>query len=148
MFFISDAFAQTAAGGDTAGLITSLLPMILIFVAFWFFLIRPQQKRQKEHAKMVDALTKGDEVLTAGGIAGRVVEVRDDYMVVQIATVKEEPVTLTMQRVAVQTVLPKGKISSSWGFHRTATESLNCGRFRSRESEPSLSFSFSVYSGE
>ena len=112
MFFISDAFAQTAAGGDTAGLITSLLPMILIFVAFWFFLIRPQQKRQKEHAKMVDALTKGDEVLTAGGIAGRVVEVRDDYMVVQIATVKEEPVTLTMQRVAVQTVLPKGTIKT------------------------------------
>ena len=71
MFFISDAFAQTAAGGDTAGLITSLLPMILIFVAFWFFLIRPQQKRQKEHAKMVDALTKGDEVLTAGGISPR-----------------------------------------------------------------------------
>ena len=112
MFFISDAFAQTAAGGDTAGLITSLLPMILIFVAFWFFLIRPQQKRQKEHAKMGDALTKGDEVLTAGGIAGRVVEVRDDYMVVQIATVKEEPVTLTMQRVAVQTVLPKGTIKT------------------------------------
>lgn len=112
MFFISDAFAQTAAGGDTAGLITSLLPMILIFVAFWFFLIRPQQKRQKEHAKMVDALTKGDEVLTAGGIAGRVVEVRADYMVVQIATVKEEPVTLTMQCVAVQTVLPKGTIKT------------------------------------
>ncbi len=112
MFFISDAFAQTAAAGDTAGLLTSLLPMILIFVAFWFFLIRPQQKRQKEHAKMVDALTKGDEVLTAGGIACRVVEVRDDYMVVQIATVKDEPVTLTMQRVAVQTVLPKGTIKT------------------------------------
>ena len=112
MFFISDAFAQTATGGDTASLLTSMLPMILIFVAFWFFLIRPQQKRQKEHTKMVDALTKGDEVLTAGGIAGRVVEVRDDYMVVQIASVKNEPVTLTMQRVAVQTVLPKGTIKT------------------------------------
>ena len=100
MFFISDAFAQTATGGDTASLL------------FWFFLIRPQQKRQKEHAKMVDALTKGDEVLTAGGIAGRVVEVSDDYMVVQIASVKGEPVTLTMQRVAVQTVLPKGTIKT------------------------------------
>ena len=112
MFFISDAFTQTAAAGDTAGLLTSLLPMILIFVAFWFFLIRPQQKRQKEHAKMVDALTKGDEVLTAGGIAGRIMEVRDDYIVVQIASVKEEPVTLTMQRIAVQTVLPKGTIKT------------------------------------
>ena len=112
MFFFCEACAQTAAGVDTAGLMTGLLPMMLIFGAFWFFLIRPQQKRQKEHAKMVDALTKGDEVLTAGGIAGRVVEVRDDYMVVQIATVKEEPVTLTMQRVAVQTVLPKGTIKT------------------------------------
>ena len=112
MFFISDAFAQTAGAGDTASLLTSLLPMILIFVAFWFFLIRPQQKRQKEHAKMVDALTKGDEVLTAGGIACRVVEVRDDYMVVQIATVKDEPVNLKMQRIAVQTVLHNGKIKT------------------------------------
>ena len=112
MFFISDAFAQTAAAGDTAGLLTSLLPMILIFVAFWFFLIRPQQKRQKEHAQMVSALTKGDEILTAGGIAGRVVEVGEQYIVVQIATVKEQPVTLTMERVAIQRVLPKNTIKS------------------------------------
>lgn len=111
MFFISDAYAQAAGGGMTE-LAVQIVLLLLIFVVFWFFLIRPQQKRQKEHAKMVDALTKGDEVLTAGGIAGRVVEVRDDYMVVQIATVKEEPVTLTMQRVAVQTVLPKGTIKT------------------------------------
>ena len=112
MFFISDAFAQTAAAGDTGGFIASLLPMILIFVAFWFFLIRPQQKRQKEHAKMVDGLSKGDEVLSAGGIAGRIADVADDYVVVQIASVKGEPVTLTIQRLAVQTVLPKGTIKT------------------------------------
>ena len=82
------------------------------FVVFWFFLIRPQQKRQKEHAKMVEALTKGDEVLTAGGIAGRVADVGEQYIVVQIASVKEEPVCLTIQRMAVQMVLPKGTIQT------------------------------------
>ncbi|MBQ5766795.1 MAG: preprotein translocase subunit YajC [Burkholderiaceae bacterium] len=113
MFFISDAMAQTAgAEGGAMGFIGSFLPMILIFVVFWFFLIRPQQKRQKEHAKMVDALTTGDEVLTAGGIAGRVAEVGEQYIVVQIAAVKEEPVCLTIQRMAVQMVLPKGTIQT------------------------------------
>ena len=107
MFFISDAMAQTAgAEGGAMGFIGSFLPMILIFVVFWFFLIRPQQKRQKEHAKM------GDEVLTAGGIAGRVAEVGEQYIVVQIAAVKEEPVCLTIQRMAVQMVLPKGTIQT------------------------------------
>ncbi len=113
MFFISDAMAQTAgAEGGVMGFVSSLLPMILIFVVFWFFLIRPQQKRQKEHAKMVDALTKGDEVLTAGGIAGRVADVGEQYIVVQIAAVKDEPVCLTIQRMAVQMVLPKGTIQT------------------------------------
>lgn len=113
MFFISDAYAQTAAaGGDAMSFITSLLPMILIFGAFWFFLIRPQQKRQKEHAKMVDSLSTGDEVLTIGGIAGRVVSIEEQYMVIQIANVKAEQVTLTMRRDAIQSVLPKGTIKT------------------------------------
>lgn len=113
MFFISDAYAQTAtAGGDAMSFITSLLPMVLIFAAFWFFLIRPQQKRQKEHAKMVDTLSTGDEVLTIGGIAGRVVSIEEQYMVIQIANVKAEQVTLTMRRDAIQAVLPKGTIKT------------------------------------
>ena len=114
LFPISDALAagEAASAGGMESFLVQVVPLIVIFVVFWFFLIRPQQKRQKEHAKMVDALTKGDEVLTAGGIACRVVEVRDDYMIVQIATVKDEPVTLTMQRIAVQTVLPKGTIKT------------------------------------
>ena len=86
--------------------------MILIFAAFWFFLIRPQQKRQKEHAKMVDSLSKGDEVLTIGGIAGRISNIDEQYIVIQIANVKAEPVTLTMRRDAIQTVLPKGTIKT------------------------------------
>lgn len=111
MLFISDALA--AGGGDSmGGLVGSLLPLLLIFAAFWFFLIRPQQKRQKEHARMVESLSKGDEILTAGGIAARVVDVQEQYLVVQIAKVKEEPVVLTLQRIAIQTVLPKGTIES------------------------------------
>lgn len=74
MFFISDAMAQTAgaaAAGGAGGLLMQIIPIILIFVVFWFFLIRPQQKRQKEHQKMCEALTKGDEIVTIGGLAGR-----------------------------------------------------------------------------
>ncbi len=114
MFFISDAMAQTATaqGGDLMSSIMGFLPMILIFVVFWFFMIRPQQKRQKEHAKMLEALTAGDEVMTAGGIVARVVEVGEQYFVVQIAAVKGEPVTLTLQRMAIQTLLPKGTIKT------------------------------------
>lgn len=110
MFFISDAYA---AGGDSLGaMVGSFLPLILIFVAFWFFLIRPQQKRQKEHTRMINALSKGDEILTAGGIAGRVVDVQEQYLIVQISKVKEEPVLLTLQRIAIQTTLPKGTIQT------------------------------------
>ena len=74
MFFISTAYAQTApaaAGGGAESMLTGLLPMLLIFVVFWFLLIRPQMKKQKEHKAMVEALGKGDEVLTAGGVVGR-----------------------------------------------------------------------------
>lgn len=112
MFFISDAMAQTAgaaAAGGTGGL---LMPIILIFVVFWFFLIRPQQKRQKEHQKMCEALTKGDEIVTIGGLAGRIAEVSEQYVVIEISRVEGNPVTITMQRGAVQTVLPRGTLKS------------------------------------
>ncbi|HIU85238.1 MAG TPA: preprotein translocase subunit YajC [Candidatus Aphodousia gallistercoris] len=113
MFFISDAFAQTAStGGDMAGFLGSLLPLILIFAVFWFFLIRPQQKQQKERVKMMSELAKGDEILTIGGIVGRIVDLGEEYLVVQIATVKDERVTLMMPRTAVQKALPKNTIKS------------------------------------
>lgn len=115
MFFISDAMAQTAgaaASGGMNGILMQLIPIILIFVVFWFFLIRPQQKRQKEHQKMVEALAKGDEVLTVGGMCGRIVDVSEQYIVMQISSVEGKPVTLTLQRNAVQVVLPKGTIKS------------------------------------
>ncbi len=113
MFFISDAMAQTAGGAGAGELLTQIVPILLIFVVFWFFLIRPQQKRQKEHVKMVSELQKGDEVLTVGGIAGRIVSLDDQYMVIQISKVDDKAVTITMQRQAVQTVLPRGTIKTA-----------------------------------
>ena len=113
MFFISDAMAQTAAAPEGAGgLLMQFGPIVLIFVVFWFFLIRPQQKRQKEHIKMCEALKKGDEIMTIGGIAGRIADLTEQHVVIEISRVDDKPVTITMQRGAVQTVLPRGTIKS------------------------------------
>jgi preprotein translocase subunit YajC len=113
MFLISDALAQTAPsaqGGEGAW--TSIIFMVLIFAVFYFLLIRPQAKRQKEHKAMVDALNKGDEVMTAGGIIGKITEMSDQYVTLQIAAVDGKPVEISMQRTAVQTLLPKGTMKS------------------------------------
>ena len=114
MFFISDALAQTApapaAGPESMW--TSILFMVLIFVVFYFLLIRPQVKRQKEHKALIDALNKGDEVLTAGGMIGKVTELTDQYATIQIATVDNKAVEISIQRTAVQTLLPKGTMKS------------------------------------
>ena len=113
MFFISDALAQTAPsapGGEGAW--TSIIFMVLIFAVFYFLLIRPQVKRQKEHKAMVEALNKGDEVMTAGGIIGKITEMSDQYVTLQIASVDGKPVEIAMQRSAVQTLLPKGTMKS------------------------------------
>ena len=106
LFPISDALAAGEAA--SAGGMESFL--IVIFVVFWFFLIRPQQKRQKEHAKMCDALAKGDEVMTMGGISGRIESVDEQSMALQVASVDGKPVVIRMQRSAVQMVLPKGSV--------------------------------------
>ncbi|MDH5207447.1 MAG: preprotein translocase subunit YajC [Burkholderiaceae bacterium] len=109
MFLISNAYAQ-AAPAAPAGAESSFMSigfMVLIFVVFYFLLIRPQVKRQKEHKTMVEALKKGDEVLTAGGVVGKIVEISDQYVTLQVAAVNGQPVNLSMQRSAVQTLLPK-----------------------------------------
>jgi preprotein translocase subunit YajC len=113
MFFISDALAQTAPaaqGGEGAW--TSIIFMVLIFAVFYFLLIRPQVKRQKEHKALVEGLNKGDEVLTAGGIIGKITEMSDQYITLQIAAVDGKAVEIAMQRSAVQTLLPKGTMKS------------------------------------
>ncbi len=74
---ITPAYAQAIGGGDAAGFVTSLVPLILIFVIFYFLLIRPQQKRAKEHKAMVEGLKRGDQVVTGGGILGKVTRVKE-----------------------------------------------------------------------
>lgn len=103
--FISEAFAQTApaAGSDTGGLM-SLLPLVLMFVVLYFIMIRPQMKRQKEHKSMIEALAKGDEVVTSGGLIGRIAKLGDSFVHVEVAN----GVELQVQRSAVVQVLPKG----------------------------------------
>jgi preprotein translocase subunit YajC len=108
--FISSAIAQTApaaaAGGDTQSLLTNMLPLVLMFVVLYFIMIRPQMKRQKEHKLMIEALAKGDEVATAGGVLGRVTRLGDTYIGVEIAN----GVEIQVQRSAIVQVLPKGTI--------------------------------------
>lgn len=114
MFFISDALAQTAPAGAPGA--DAMLPqlgiMVVIFVVFYFLLIRPQTKRQKELKSLIESLGKGDEVLTAGGIVGKITDLSDQYMTLQVATVDGKAVEISMQRAAVQTLLPKGTMKS------------------------------------
>ncbi|MBS1197781.1 MAG: yajC [Proteobacteria bacterium] len=108
---ISLAHAQQAtgtAGGDYTGIIM----MVAMFAVIYFLMIRPQQKKMKEHRAMVEALQKGDEVITQGGITGRITKVSEGYVSIDIAQVKEAPVEITVQRAAVTTVLPKGTLKS------------------------------------
>ncbi len=102
---ISPAFAQ-GAGTETGW--AGFLPIILMFVLLYFMLIRPQSKRAKEHKAMTEALQKGDEVIAAGGMVGRITKVNDAYVSLEIAP----QVEINVQRGAVQTLLPKGTIKS------------------------------------
>ncbi|HVQ05870.1 MAG TPA: preprotein translocase subunit YajC [Burkholderiaceae bacterium] len=106
---ISQAFAQTApapSGGGTESSLLSLLPLVLMFVVLYFIMIRPQMKRQKEHKAMVEALAKGDEVVTAGGVLGRVSKLGETYVHVEVAT----GIELQVQRSSIVQVLPKGTL--------------------------------------
>jgi preprotein translocase subunit YajC len=107
--FISSAYAQAApaaAGGDMQSSLMSLLPLVLMFVVLYFVMIRPQMKRQKEHRAMIEALAKGDEIATSGGLLGRVTKLGDTHLGVEIAP----NVEVQVQRTAVVQVLPKGSI--------------------------------------
>jgi len=104
---ISPAFAQ-AAGGTPESSLMSFIPLILMFVVLYFLMIRPQMKRAKEHKAMISALAKGDEVVTAGGVVGKITEVEEAYVTIDIGS--ESPVNVHVQKQAVQTLLPKGTI--------------------------------------
>lgn len=108
-FFISDALAEGAATAQQQpGMLEALFPFIILFVVFYFLLIRPQQKRAKEHKAMAEGLQKGEEIVTNGGLLGKVTSVDEEYVKVELS----EGVEITMQRQAVASVLPKGTIKN------------------------------------
>ncbi|NVO06192.1 MAG: preprotein translocase subunit YajC [Rhodoferax sp.] len=108
--FISSAFAQTApaaaAGGDMQSTLMSMLPLVLMFVVLYFVMIRPQMRKQKEAKAMIDALAKGDEVVTVGGMLGKITKLSDNSLSLEVAN----GVEVQIQRMAVVQVLPKGSI--------------------------------------
>ena len=105
-FFISNAYAQDAAA--TGGLM-SFLPLIVIFAVFYFMLIRPQMKRSKEHKQLISQLSKGDEVITNGGLLGKIIDVSDSFVTLELA----DNLQIKLQRQAVANVMPKGTMKSA-----------------------------------
>jgi len=105
-FFIASAYAQDAT---PQGGLLSFLPLIVIFVVFYFLLIRPQMKRAKEHKALVSNLANGDEVVTNGGLLGRITQVGDSFVTVEVA----ENVKIKLQKHAVANVMPKGTIKTA-----------------------------------
>ncbi len=106
---ISLAHAQTAgAAADPMGGVMQLLPMILMFVVLWFLMIRPQMKKAKEHKALLAGLAKGDEVVTGGGLLGKVTKVADSYVTVEIAA----GIEVVVQKPSIGLVLPKGTMKS------------------------------------
>jgi preprotein translocase subunit YajC len=107
--FITDAWAQAApAAQQQPNIIEALLPFIVLFVIFYFLLIRPQQKRAKEHKKMVESLSKGDEVVTTGGLLGKITKVGDNFVEIEVS----DNVQVKIQRQMVGSVMPKGTIKN------------------------------------
>jgi preprotein translocase subunit YajC len=104
-FFVSDAFAQSGGGASPSAISSLLLPVMLI-VVFYFLLIRPQQKKQKEHRAMVEALGVGTEIVTGGGVLGKVTELGEQFVTIEIA----EGVHIKVQRQSISAVLPKDTI--------------------------------------
>ncbi|MDF3055248.1 MAG: preprotein translocase subunit YajC [Gammaproteobacteria bacterium] len=105
LFGITDAMAQQAPPETAVSSLMSSLPIFIIFIAvFYFLLIRPQSKRAKEHRKLIDALAKDDEVITTGGLTGKVVDIQDTFVVVKVS----KDVNITFQKNAIAAVVPKG----------------------------------------
>jgi preprotein translocase subunit YajC len=105
--FISNAFAQAPAAAPAGGSsLMSMLPLVLMFVVLYFVMIRPQMKKQKEHKAMIDAIAKGDEVVTTGGLLGKITKVGDSYLSLEVAN----GIEVQCQRGAVIQVLPKGTV--------------------------------------
>jgi preprotein translocase subunit YajC len=106
-FFIASAYAQDAASSPNS--LLSFLPLIVIFIVFYFLLIRPQTKRAKEHRQLVEKLATGDEVVTNGGLLGKITHVGDSFVTVELA----DNVKIKLQKHAVASVVPKGTIKTA-----------------------------------
>lgn len=110
---ISNAFAQSApAAADPTGGLMGLLPLILMFVVLWFLMIRPQMKKAKEQQKMIGDLQKGDEIVTQGGMVGRITKLGENYLTLEISEGKNGPVEVHIQKQAVGVLLPKGSLKN------------------------------------
>ena len=105
---INPAWAQTPGGGAAGGGIESLVLIVLMFAVLYFLMIRPQMTRAKEHKTMIEALQKGDEVVAAGGVLGRISKLNENYVTLEVS----DKVEIQIQRPAVQLVLPKGTIKN------------------------------------
>lgn len=105
-FLLSPAFAQAAAQQPNA--LVQFAPLVVLVVLFYFLLIRPQMKRTKEHRQMLEKIAKGDEVLTNGGVAGRVINIGEAFLTLEIA----DGVNIKVQKQAVGSVLPKGTLKT------------------------------------
>ncbi|NJD25063.1 MAG: preprotein translocase subunit YajC [Betaproteobacteria bacterium] len=105
---ISLAHAQTAGASDPTGGLMQMLPLILMFVVLWFLMIRPQMKKAKEHKSLLEGLAKGDEVVTQGGLVGKITKVGDNYVSLEIA----EGTEVVVQKPAIGLVLPKGTLKT------------------------------------
>lgn len=130
---ISEAFAQAAAPAQSEGSFMTLLPLIGIFVIFYLLLIRPQAKRAKEQKLMIEALQKGDEVITSGGNLGKITNVSESYVIVEIAPAVE----VTIVKTAIQTLLPKGTLKdiapAKSGKGQKATKAIKSESAESKE---------------
>ncbi|MDO9024828.1 preprotein translocase subunit YajC [Zwartia sp.] len=101
-----------AQAADTASSLMGMAPILLMFVVLYFLMIRPQMKRQKEHKALLAALAKGDEVISAGGLLGKVTKVSDNYVTIEVAELADKPIEIMMQKASVSAVLPKGTIKA------------------------------------
>jgi len=101
-----------AQAADTTSSLMGMAPILLMFVVLYFLMIRPQMKRQKEHKTLLAALAKGDEVISAGGLLGKVTKVSDNYVTIEVAEMGDKPIEIMMQKASVSAVLPKGTIKA------------------------------------
>lgn len=106
--FITNAYAQSASSGFSLDNMGSFLPILLMFVVLYFLMIRPQQKKQREQRDMLNALSVGDEILTAGGIVGKITKVADNFITLEIA----EGTEIIVQKTSVASLLPSGTIKT------------------------------------